>query len=163
MAYGRTSLANNNVFPTRVSADGIPKYKAGGITIDWATVAALGSDTTLPDGSVVRSGQKMLRYGQVVTKITATGLFGPYDPAAADGRQTLARGDCFVMDETVLQYPSGSPLLGASTDQTGGAIEGGDIWIDRVLQAGTGAASLAAGPTLANLSTAFPAFYYVRN
>src|SRR5947207_488256 len=67
---GRTLLAgNNSIFPTRVSADGSPVYKAGGVTLDWGTVAALGSDTTYPDGSIVRSGQKVLRYGQVICKI----------------------------------------------------------------------------------------------
>lgn len=267
MAYGRTLLSTNTAFATRVSADSSPVYKPGGISIDWGTVAALGSDTTYPDGSVIKSGLKVMRYGQVVCKINAgtsattqtltgtatggtftltvtrpdtgqpvttaalafnataatvlaalqavlspgqaasssggplgtgavtlvfgtffpiltvnggsltggtvtpavtnigatTGYFGPYDPAASDGRQTLARGDCFVLDELVLQYDSGSPLLGPATDQYGSAIEGGHVFIDRVLHSGTAAASLAAGPTLANLLTAFPRLSPVRD
>ena len=264
MAYGRTVLTNNSVFPTRVSADGSPKYKAGGVTIDWSTVTALGADTTYPDGSIVRSGLKVLRYGQVISKITTgetqtitgtatsgsgtlnivnphtgstvttaaiafnasaatvlaaiqavlppgialsasggalgtapvvitfgtsvdtmtvnagtlaggtftvaattntglTGYYGPYDPAATDGRQNLTRGDVFILDETFLQYGSGSALLGASNDQIGSAIEGGDVWIDRVLHSGGAAASLALGPTLANLTTAFPRVSFVRD
>lgn len=262
---GRTVLTNNSIMPTRVTADGSPKYKAGGITIDWSTVAALGSDTTDPDGSLIRSGQKRLRYGQVVCKMSAAaantqqtltgtatsgnftltltrpdtnqpvttaniafnasaatvlaaiqavlgpgqivsssggalgtaavtlvfgtffpivtvnsgtlaggtvtpavtvvgttgGYYGPYDPAATDGRQTLLRGDCFVLDETVLQYDTATAALGAATDQTGGAIEGGDVYLARIIQSGTAAHTLALGPTRAELDAAFPRFSYV--
>jgi hypothetical protein len=163
MAYGRNLLTNNSVLPTRVSADGNPYHKAGGITIDWATVAAPGSDATLPDGSVIRTGNKFLRYGQVVTKITASGKFGPYDPGAADGRQTLARGNAYICDETILQYPGESAAVSAPNDQVGSVIEGGLAWIDRILNSGVGAASLAAGPTLANVEATFPTARWVRN
>jgi hypothetical protein len=102
---GRNLLTTSTVQPVRVSADGSPLYKAGGVTIDWTTVVAVaGSDVTLPDGDVIRIGQKYLRYGQVITKITASGKFGPYDPGAGDGRQTLARGNAYILDETWLQY-----------------------------------------------------------
>lgn len=255
--FGRTLLNQNSVFPTRVSADGSPIYKPGGITIDWSTVTAAGSDVTLPDGSVIRSGQKYLRYGQVLTKKTPAeldtvvisgsptggtftitvggvttpaipynastayvqgvvqslstvgnglvlvtgspgsytlafagvlgslavsssgagltggsspaatttevsagtsnaGYFGPYDSSASDGRQTLTRGAVYILDETVLQYGSGTSQLSPSNDHYGSAVEGGLVWIDRVLHAGTGTASLAAGPQLAGLLAALP-------
>jgi hypothetical protein len=264
MAYARTVLTNNSVLPTRVSADGSPKLKAGGGVIDWSTVAAPGSDVTLPDNSIIRSGLKYLRYGQVLTKITTgntqtltgtatsgnftltftrpdtqtgvttgniafnataaavlaaiqavlgpgqavsasggalgtapvvvtfgtamaigtvnagtlaggtvtiaqttgtttTGYFGPYDPNATDGRQNFNRGDIFILDETVLQYGSGSSALGAANDQIGGLIEGGDVFIDRVLHSGTAAHTLALGPTLAEIITAFPRVGFVRD
>src|SRR5438105_13138303 len=71
MPYGRTLLPTSIAYPTRVSADGNPMYKAGGITLDLTTLAAAsGSDTTLPDGSVVKANNQFLRYGQVVAKIT---------------------------------------------------------------------------------------------
>jgi hypothetical protein len=258
--FGRTVLSNNSVFPTRVSADGSPKYKAGGGTIDWSTVTAVsGSDATLPGRQRRPLGQKYLRYGQVVCKITTgetqtitgtatsgsgtltlvrpdtgatvttaaiafnataatvlaaiqavmgpgqavsasggalgtapvvitfstsvdtmtvnagtlaggtfavaattdtglTGYFGPYDPAATDGRQNLNRGDCFVLRR------DGPAVLvrlcravGPSNDQVGGLIEGGEIWIDRVLQSGTAAHTLALGPTLARVPRRLPA------
>lgn len=161
--YGRNQFTNNSVNATRVSVDGSPKYKTGGITIDWTTVAAPGSLQTLPDNSTIQAGNKFLRYGQVLTKITASGKYGPYDPAAADGRQTLARGNAFIADETILQYPGESAAVSGAVDQVGGVIEGGECWIDRVLQSGVGAASLAAGPTLANLETTFPRCSWVRN
>lgn len=268
MALGRTVFPNGNIFPTRVSADGNPRYKVGGITIDWGNITAPGSDVTLPDGSIIKAGQKYVRYGQVMTKETLSGgtgtvqtltgtatggtftftftrsdnqtlvttaalafnataaqvlaaiqavaapgqavsssggalgtaavpvvfststpigsvnaalltggtvtvaltnagstggYFGPFDSAATDGRQNLNRGDCFVMDQTVLQYSSGSNLLSVSNDQVGGAIDGGTIKIDRVLQSGVGAHSLAAGPTLAEFLAAFPMFQIDRD
>jgi hypothetical protein len=161
--YGRTVLSNNSVFATRVSADGKPVYKAGGITIDWTTVVAASGDVTLTDGSVVKDGQKYLRYGQVMTKITASGQFGPYDPAVTDGRQTLTRGSCYILDETVLQYSSGSTKLSAANDIVGSAIEGGAVFIDRVLQSGVATHTLAVGPTKAEVLTAFPAIFVVQD
>jgi hypothetical protein len=133
----------------QVSADGRPEFKAVGITLDWATIAAVaGSDVTWLDGLVVKVGEKGLRYGQVVTKITASGLYGPYDPGAVDGRQTLARGDCFVVNESIREdeLNSNHPPV----------FDGGLSFVSRIIQSGGGAASLAAGPTLANLLTAFP-------
>lgn len=162
MPYGRSLLTTSTILPTRLSSDGSPIYKTGGVTFDWSTVTAVGSDTTLADGSVVKSGLKFLRYGQVLTKITASGKFGPYDSAAGDGRQTLTRGECFLVDETILEYGGTGPQTGAQRDQFG-VIEGGSVWFDRILQVGTGTASLAAGPTLANLNTAFPRLSYVKN
>jgi hypothetical protein len=161
---GRNLLTTSTVQPVRVSADGSPLYKAGGVTIDWTTVVAVaGADVTLPDGDVIRIGQKYLRYGQVITKITASGKFGPYDPGAGDGRQTLARGNAYILDETWLQFTAESAALGAANDQIGGCIEGGLLWVDRVLNSGVGAASLAAGPTLANVEATFPTARWVRN
>lgn len=271
MAFGQTTLSNNQVVNIRVSADGSPHYKPGGITIDWSTVSAVGSDTTLADGSsVILSGQKYLRYGQIMCRIgvaetqtvtftggptggsaivtlpavgdepaqstaaisaTATGAafqtaiqalsrigpngatvartgagdagdpyvytvtfnkslsnpplltatntftggttptttialgtsagtnvgyFGPYDPSATDGRATLARGECYILDETVLQYGAGSASLSAANDHYGSAIEGGLLWRTRVLQSAAQTHTLALGPTLAEVEAAFP-------
>jgi hypothetical protein len=263
--FGRTALPNNTVQPTRVSADGSPLYKVGGVTIDWSSVTAVAStDATLTDGSVIKVGQKYLRYGQILTKITtgttqtftgtatggtitytfvrtdngntvttaavsatataavllaaiqavaapgqavsasggalgtnpvivtfgtatalgtisntaATGgtvtvaqttagttggFFGPYDPSASDGRQTLTRGECFILDETLLQYGSGSSLVSAVNDQVGGVFDGGRVFIDRVLHSGTASHTLALGPTKAEFLTAFPAVQVVEN
>lgn len=269
MAYGRTVLTNNSAFNTRVSADGSPKYKSGGVTLDWSTVTALGSDTTYPDGSVIRSGNKVLRYGQILCKITGAtntatitgiptggtftltvtnpqgdaqttgtiaynaasatvqtavaalsnvgsgnvtvtgsaggpytftfntalgtmtvalgtnsltggtapsvtigaslasgstvGYFGPYDPDATDGRATLSRGDCFILDQLTLQYSSGASSLSPSNDQIGGVFEAGEVWIDRVLHSGVATHTKALGPTLAEVLAAFPTIFLVRN
>jgi hypothetical protein len=133
----------------QVSADGRPEMKIGGVSIDWTTVTAIaGADVTWLDNTVVKIGEKALRYGQVVALITASGLYGPHDPAAADGRQTLALGKCFILNESIRQDETASdhpPVL-----------YGGDVFLGRIIQSGVGAHSLAAGPTLAELLAAFP-------
>lgn len=137
----------------RLQADGRGEMKHIGVTVDWATVAAVaGADVALEDGITVLIGEKYLRYGQLLTKITATGKYGPYDPAAGDGREVLARGDAFLVDVTVKErdYASDHPPV----------LYGGDVWRARLI-ATTGAASLAAGPTFANLETLFPRLQYV--
>lgn len=264
MPFGRQLLATNVVNSTRVSADGSPRYKSGGITLDLTTVpAASGSDVTLPDGSLIKANNQYLRYGQVLTKITTatsqtltgtasggtftltllrpdtqqqvttaaiafnasaatvlaaiqavlgpqqalsssggplgtgavtvvfgaffpimvvngalltggtvtpavtvvgTGAnkFGPYDPGASDGRQTLTRGNCFILDETWLATPAG--VMGPSgNDNIGGVIEGGPMFTDRIMHSGGAAASLALGPTYVNLLAAFPGMFPVQN
>jgi hypothetical protein len=263
--FGRTQLPNNTVQPTRVSADGSPLYKVGGVTIDWSLGTAVAStDATLADGSVIKVGQKYLRYGQILTKVTTgttqtftgtasggtitytfvrsdngntvttaavsatataavllaaiqavaapgqalsatggalgsapvvvtygsftalgtvgngsatggtvtvaqttagtnSGNFGPYNPSASDGTQTLTRGECFILDETLLQYGSGSSLVSAVNDQVGGVFDAGRVFIDRVLHSGTAAHTLALGPTKAEFLTAFPAVQIVEN
>lgn len=132
----------------KVTADGAPEFKHIGVTVDWTTIAAVGADTTFQDGVLVAAGEKALRYGQVLTKITASGQYGPYDPAAVDGRQTLAAGSAFIVNETVKENDlhSNHPPV----------IEGGKVWQARLLQSGVGAASLAAGPTLAALLAVLP-------
>src|SRR5207253_698174 len=71
LPYGRTLLTATSPFPTRVSADGSPKFKAGGITLDLTTIpTAPVADVTLPDGSIIKAGTAYLRYGQILTKNT---------------------------------------------------------------------------------------------
>jgi hypothetical protein len=147
-SFGRHSIdtAGRSI---QVSADGRPEMKIGGLTVDWATVAAItGSDVTYLDGVTVKVGEKALRYGQVLCLITATGLYGPYDFAATDGRQTPARGSTFIVNETTREDETESnhpPVL-----------SGGTVFRDRIIQAGTGTHSLAAGPTLAELLAVMP-------
>jgi hypothetical protein len=265
--FGQVSL---ETFGTslEVSADGRPEMKAGGVTIDWSTVAAVaGSDVTQPDGVTVHVGEKYLRYGQVVCMIgvaevetvtltggptggtftltlpasgaepaqsttalpfnetaanvqaalaalprlgasgvtvtrtgtgtagdpyiytvtfgrnlgdvpqltaantftggttptvtvatttpgnAAGGKYGPYDPAATDGRQTLARGACFILNKTMRE------LWERSSDHPP-VLYGGLVFRGRLL-ATAGTHSLAAGPTFAELEAAFPRLAYV--
>lgn len=89
---------------------------------------------------------------------SGTGLWGPYDSGAADGTQTLTRGECFILDETVLEVPA----LGWGAPQTtvlGQVFDGGLVVKDRLLIT-AGTASKANGPTVAAFETAFPRIEY---
>ena len=158
--YGRKVLAQTGRI-VQITSDGKPEWKSVGITIDWATVTAVsGADLTLADDTVVKIGAKALRFGTVLTRITATGKFGPYDSAAADGRQLLARGNVFLLNETTFEVP---PIgFGAAPSDHPGVIEGGRVFKDRLL-ATTGTASLAAGPTFATLEAVLPRISYSQN
>lgn len=123
--------------------------RPGGITVDWATVAAVaGADVTLQDSVTVPIGDKYLRYGQTLMMITASGKYGPYDPAAADGRQLFVRGRAVVVEKTVVEKDTNSDHPSV--------VDGGILFKDRVIQSGVGAHTLAAGPTLAEFEALFP-------
>jgi hypothetical protein len=246
----------------QLTADGLPKFKPGGVTVDWTgTVTAVNADTTFFDGVIALNGTKVLRYGQVLTKITNqpsqtitvggtptggtftavgvrpdtgvttsqtiafnstvaqtqtamdniygsgntlvsgagalpgnvptvtfqgvligyapavltgsaalltggtptlayavviaggnNGRYGPYDPAASDGRQTLTRGSCFLVNTTMRE----TDLLSNHPP----VLDGGRIWKARVLQSGGATHTLALGPTLAEFEAAFPQISY---
>jgi hypothetical protein len=82
----------------------------------------------------------------------AAGLWGPYDSAASDGRQlTPGRGNVVLVNETVKQndlHSDHPPVL-----------TGGRVFKNRII-ATNGTASLAAGPTFANLEAAMPRLSY---
>lgn len=238
-------------------------WKTGGITVAWGVVGAAGADTKLADDTPIMSGQKYLRFGQIMCLITqheietvtingaptggtftltyidpdgnshetgdiaynasaaaveaaleavgagvtvtkasnvytvtfddarnvaaltadATGLtggtspsvaiatssqgttdlgkYGPYDPAAADGRQTLTRGECFILNKTVVENGVAGGLDPGVTDHPA-VFDGGPAWKARILMT-TGTHSLAAGPTVTEFETAFPRIEYVQN
>lgn len=129
------------------------RYKPGGITIDWSTVAAQsGSDATFKDGRILVVGKKGLRYGQILVQITASAKYGPYDPLAADGRQTLTKGLVYILPRTVFEEDDMSDHPGV--------IDGGRVFKERLLIT-TGTHSLAAGPTVTEFETIFwPAVQY---
>lgn len=123
-SYGRETL-NSVGRSIQVSADGSPEAKAGGVTVDWTTIAASGADATFLDEDFVATGEKFIRYGQILCKITASGLYGPYDSGASDGRQTITRGDCYIVNESMhMNSPhSDHPAV----------IDGGRIWRNRLI------------------------------
>jgi hypothetical protein len=147
-----------NVFETvgksiQVTADGRPEMKVAGVSVDWSVVAAVaGSDVTWLDGVTIKVGEKGLRYGQVLTRITASGKYGPYDFAAADGRQTLTPGDCYVVNESFREDEAASdhpPVL-----------YGGHVFKGRLI-ATAGTHSLTNGPTYTELLAVLPRLQFV--
>jgi hypothetical protein len=260
--WGRRVLATSGR-AVRAAATMHAHWKTGGITLAWPIIAAALADATLADSTPVKLGQKALRYGQILCRITqhevetltingvptggtfsinyideeavthetaaiaynaaaidveaaleavgaavtvskasnvytvtfddarnvgslaladnnltggtsptvavATstqgtsdlGKYGPYDPAATDGRQTLTRGECFILNETVLETGLAGTIDPGVTDHPA-VFDGGPTWKARVLMT-TGAHSLAAGPTVAEFETAFPRVEYVQD
>lgn len=261
--FGRQVLATTGRV-VMAAASMLAHWKRGGVTIAWGTVTAAGSDTTLADDTPVKSGQKYLRFGQILCRITQheievltvtgtptggtfsvtytdpdgnthetgaiaydaaaadvqaalraagadvtvtgsaggpwtvtfadarnvaaltltdnnltggtspsvgvststqgtsdLGKYGPYDPAATDGRQTLTRGECFILNETVLETGLAGGLVPGTTDHPA-VFDGGPAWKTRLLVT-TGVHSLAAGPTVAEFETAFPRVEYAQD
>lgn len=156
-SYGPKSLSLKTSNGLRLSCDGAPEWRSTGITIDWSLVAAVsGSPVTLKDGLVIPIGEKYLRYGQVLARVTVGGKWGPYDPAAADGREALVRGACAILDQTVLEKGMIAGLSNSPASDHPGVIEGGYVWFDRVIQSGVAAHTLALGPTKVEFLAAFP-------
>jgi hypothetical protein len=93
----------------------------------------------------------------LTTAVGNYGMFGPFDPAATDGRQTLNRGQCAILNTTTLQ----NGVLGWTNFATDhpGVVEGGKLWKARIL-ATNGTHSLAAGPTYAELEEVLPRMSY---
>lgn len=146
--------------PIQVTADGSPEWKVGGVTIDWATVTAEVSARTLSDGTVIPAGQKGLELGTVLARITASGRYGPYNSAASDGRQTLTRGQCFVLNESVLEL--GADGTGSGPSDHPAVFEGGRVWRARLQLDGANPTSIGGNePTTAAFSTAFPRIQFV--
>lgn len=93
--------------------------------------------------------------------IATGGKFGPYDPAATDGRQTLTRGECFILNRTWIDNALGFGLGQATSHPA--VFDSGRVWKSRIIQSGVATASLALGPTLANFLTAFPGVSFVED
>lgn len=91
----------------------------------------------------------------------AKGKWGPYDPAATDGRQVLTPGECYILNETVLENGVIAGLTSGNTDHPA-VLDGGTVWKARILMT-EGTHSLAAGPTVTEVNEAFPRLNYVQS
>jgi hypothetical protein len=137
------------------------QFKLGGITRDWNTYTAAPSDVTLTDQTPIKTGERYSRFGQIECEITATGKYGPYDLAASDGRQNLVRGKCFINNRTMKENGHIAELQSGPATDHSQVFDGGTGWKARLLVSG-GAASLAAGPTVAAFEAAFPRIAYAQ-
>lgn len=148
--FGRVVTGQTGL-PIQVSADGQPEVPIGGITIDWSTVTAVNTDTTLADGTIVPSGRKYLLYGQVLCKETSggnAGYYGPYLSTATDGRQTVTRGEVVILNRTQLEVPLFGP--GVVNSNHPAVMTGGLAFLDRIQAGGAGQ------PGIASLLAAMP-------
>jgi hypothetical protein len=170
----------------QVSADGAPKYKAGGITVDWPSIPACPANgntyygvtvangqAEFEDGVIVKVGEKAIRYGSILmydaTLDTASVIDGDPNGAyrlALTG-DTLARSQTFIVNETWLEEDASSNHIGV--------MDGGRMWRARIVKSDTTVADNAAvagdqseaavavyvtgggvPPTLAQIQTVFP-------
>jgi hypothetical protein len=105
------------------------------VTIDWDAIDAVsGSDETLDDETVVKVGDKFIRYGTVLNIVGSTGKAVPTDAPR--------RGECYILNETVVESELGSDHPAV--------IEGGLVWGSRLNVGGAGQ------PSLDDVLTAFP-------
>lgn len=154
-AFGMNQIASVGQGQRALAAPETARFKAGGITIDWSTVNAVsGSDVTLDDGDVILIGDKYIRYGTVVSRITSSGKFGPADTTATGtGREIVTnavRGDSFILDRTVKLSELGSEIVGC-------AFDAGLVFRDHLNIGGSGQ------PTEANVETMFPGVSFVND
>lgn len=84
--------------------------------------------------------------GTVIGKVTATGLFGPYDPAASDGRQT-AYGLTYADVRAVRQNGSTASKVGTGAVVYDSAVSSGKL----PFQSGTGSIDSAGKTALAQI------------
>lgn len=146
-----------------IDADGADKVtvsKAGFIyTITFPesvdNVAAITVNST---GLTTAATTVTVTIGTSTQGASTSGYYGPYDPTATDGRQTLSRGRCFILNRTVKEngYVAG---LGTQETDHPQVFDGGTVWKDRILMT-TGTHSLAAGPTVSEFESAFPRIAY---
>jgi hypothetical protein len=90
-----------------------------------------------------------------------SGYYGPFDPDATDGRQTLANGRCVVLDETVTENDPVTLLPIQANDNIGFGLIAGDVFLERIITT-TSTQTLAAGPTQAELLAVLPMLNFVR-
>lgn len=159
-----TALAfNANAATIQTALQALSTVGTGNATVTGTGPYVITFDPSLGDVAVTL-GVGSLTGGTATVATTRSGdstkKWGPYDPAASDGRQTLSRGRCVIVEQTIFEKDQ----LGLDlTDSTlKGAIEGGTAWRKRLI-ATTGSASLANGPTFTNLEAAFPMLRYAGN
>lgn len=96
--YGRQVIGTTGEIGFQILSGADAKWKPAGITIDWGTVYPVATDTVLNDGNTILTGNKHLRYGQFMLKITSSGKYGPYTApmTATDAAGAITAGDLVI-------------------------------------------------------------------
>lgn len=101
-------------------------FKAGGVTIAWPLVAALGADTVFPGGIKGTAGEKWIRVGTPLVLITGgphVGKYAPLTDAALNGQGALTRNAVYLNNRTFGEEHE------TNTDYApGGVLYGGLVW-----------------------------------
>jgi hypothetical protein len=150
-------LALNSL--SSVGPAGVTVAKAGSVyTVTWNASGDQVQMTASAAG--LTGGTPTVTVATTQNGTAGSGKYGPYDPAAADGRQTLTRNNVVILNESLLELDA-LGIAPRATDHPG-VIEGGAVWRDRIL-ATTGTASLAAGPLFTDLDAALPRLSYAQS
>jgi hypothetical protein len=152
---GRTTTPlafNETAANVQAALDALDNVSVGAITVTKAGfVYTLTFDGQIGDAPQVTTTSSLTIAGVAGAIAVATGtpgnpsggMFGPVDTTATDGRQTMAQGRTYVLNETVVQSEYMS-------DTAGGPFFGGQVYVKRLNVGGTNQ------PTLANLLAALP-------
>ena len=163
-------------FGTRVQATGEIEEKLAGVTIAWSAITAASVDTVIAPSfsstattpistadqmanGYVRAGEKYIRYGTFLWRITAAtdatlvGKFVPYGVTVAGGSYAKSKGNLFLLNTSVFESDAHSDYCPV--------IVGGQVWKARLVQNGAGAADTVAGPPQAEIDAALSGLIYV--
>jgi hypothetical protein len=151
-ATGATLQTAVRALDSRFAAATVTGSAGGPYTFGFP--ASLGSVQVTADYSLLTGAGAQPTITFATTSTGRVGWFGPYDPAATDGRATIARGDCGLIPRTIVL--DGTLGLGERDDVHKGLITGGTAWEGRVIQSGTATHTLALGPTRAELLAGLP-------
>ncbi len=124
--------------------------KAGFVyTISFSARLGNVGTVTVDDTDLESAGAITVTIATTTQGVASGGKFGPADLTANDGRQTLTRGSCFLINETVKESDLHSDHPPA--------LEGGKVWKDLLL-AGTNNQ-----PALAAIEAAMPRLSYAQD
>lgn len=132
------------------TADGTPRAKVAGVHVFWPGVKALAAARTFKDADSVEAGERYIRYGTIIARVTAgatvdgispIGRFVPLIGTGAAGQYTtyngdatmavsVAEGDLFLVNRSKHEDEAFSDHVEA--------LDGGRFYIRRLLVQGYG-------------------------
>ena len=135
--YGQKTLGRIGSGIT-VSADGSPEAKTGGITIAWEGVTAATNKATYLYSDDVEVGEKFIRYGTVLCKVTggaSDGKYAPHGATVSGGSLAAAgRGNWVILNRSIHEYDYLSDHVEA--------IIGGRVYKERIVAATLGVSNV---------------------
>lgn len=133
---------------TLVPGDVTVTGSAGALTITYA--GSVGVVPAMTYASSLTGTSPTITVAVTNAGTPIPGGYGPYDASATDGRQTLTRSSCYILNETVLEL-GWLPTLGSPPSNHPGGFNEGLVWYDRLLISTATNPLAATGPTLSAL------------
>jgi len=159
-----TALAYNaNAAAIQAALEALSNVAPGDVTVTGTGPYVYTWGGALANAQVVLTVQTGSLTGGTSTITTtaqgsvSTGMYGPHDPAAIDGRQNRTRGYVYIADETTIKEQD------AKSDHIPGGVfdgAGAYVYLARVLNNGD---DLTTNPTRAQMDTCFPGIRWVED